>query len=133
MNGWKRGDIHATHFVHPPEVCLVLASVALDAAMTCRRRQADVSNWDNSTGLSVPGNSAQPLSPHYKDLAAHWGEGKYFPLAFSRTKVEEVTAHRLRLQPVRNVGLPERGTLADNGTMGVHARQRTFDARQLPD
>ena len=61
----------------------------------------DVSNWDNSTGLSVPGNSAQPLSPHYQDLTPYWGEGKHFPLAFSRTKVEQNTKNRLTLVPAR--------------------------------
>jgi hypothetical protein len=53
----------------------------------------------------VPGNSAQPLSPHYRDLTTYWGEGKYFPLAFSKAKVDEVTAHRLMLQPIRETSL----------------------------
>ena len=61
----------------------------------------DVQDWDRSTGLSVPGNSAQPLSPHYKDLVPYWGEGRHFPLAFSRKKVEEHTRSRLVLQPLR--------------------------------
>jgi len=29
-----------------------------------------------------------------------WDKGEYFPLAYSRSKVEEVTRHRLKLLPV---------------------------------
>jgi hypothetical protein len=73
----------------------------------------DVKDWDNSTGLSVPGNSAQPLSPHYKDLANAWGVGKYFPMAFGRKKVEEVMENRLVLAPLRNtVPAPTTGDVA---------------------
>ena len=121
MNAWKWGDIHTTDFVHPlggteatkglfhvepvrrgGDGFTVMAASSPTETSTKQTSGAsfmfvmDVSDWDNSTGLSVPGNSAQPLSPHYKDLTPYWGEGKYFPLAFSRPKVEEVTAHRLR-------------------------------------
>jgi hypothetical protein len=33
------------------------------------------------------------------DLLPLWEQGQYFPLAFSRKKVEEVTEHRLVLEP----------------------------------
>jgi penicillin amidase len=36
---------------------------------------------------------------HYDDLLPLWAEGQYFPLAYSRAKVEEVTQHRLTLRP----------------------------------
>jgi len=130
MNAWKWGDIHRADFVHPlggSEATKALFHIdpvrrggdgftvmAATSPSESSSRQAsgasfmfvfDVKDWDNSTGLSVPGNSAQPLSPHYKDLTSHWGEGDYFPLAFSRAKVEEVTAKRLVLQPIRNLTL----------------------------
>ncbi|MGQ0736390.1 MAG: penicillin acylase family protein [Acidobacteriota bacterium] len=126
LNTWKWGALHTADFVHPlaasdPTGTLfhvgpvsrggdgftVMAATSPTEASTTQTSGAsfmfvfDVKDWDNSTGLSVPGNSAQPLSPHYKDLTPHWGEGKYFPLAFSRAKVEEVTAHRLVLHPIR--------------------------------
>ena len=69
----------------------------------------DVQNWDRSAGLSTPGNSAQPLSPHYSDLAAdYWGDGKYFPLLFSRQKIDANTRNRLVLQsgPMQTSALP---------------------------
>ena len=48
---------------------------------------------------SAPGQSGQPGSPHYADLLPLWEKGEYFPLAFSRKKVDEVTRHRLVLKP----------------------------------
>jgi penicillin amidase len=63
------------------------------------REVFDLADWDRGVATSVPGQSGQPGSPHYADLLPLWAEGKYFPLAYSRQKVEEVTRHRLRLAP----------------------------------
>jgi len=60
---------------------------------------ADTSNWDNSLGLNNPGQSGDPRSPHYRDLFELWARGKYFPIFYSRTKVESVVDERLTLQP----------------------------------
>jgi penicillin amidase len=61
----------------------------------------DLADWDRGLATSVPGQSGQPGSPHYADLLPLWSAGEYFPLAFSRKKVEEVTQHRLLLKPGR--------------------------------
>ena len=50
---------------------------------------------------SAPGQSGQPGSPHYADLALLRAKGAYFPLAYSRPKVGAVTRHRLTLRPRR--------------------------------
>jgi penicillin amidase len=63
------------------------------------REVLDLSDWDNSVATSAPGQSGQPESPHFADLLPYWSEGRYFPLAFSRKKVEEVAARRLTLLP----------------------------------
>jgi penicillin amidase len=63
------------------------------------RQVFDLTDWDRGLTTSVPGQSGQPGSPHYADLLPLWAESKYFPLAFSRRKVEEVTTHRLVLKP----------------------------------
>jgi penicillin G amidase len=63
------------------------------------RQVFDVGDWDRGLVTSTPGQSGQPGSPHYGDLLPLWAEGKYFPLVFSRPKVEELTLHRLRLRP----------------------------------
>lgn len=63
------------------------------------RHVLDLADWDRGLATSAPGQSGQPGSPHYADLAPLWARGEYFPLAFSRTKVEEVMGHRLVLKP----------------------------------
>jgi len=52
---------------------------------------ADVGNWDRSLGTNTPGQSGDPESPHYSDLLGPWAMGKYFPVFFSRAKIESVT------------------------------------------
>ncbi len=63
------------------------------------RQLFDLADWDRGLATSTPGQSGQPGSPHYSDLLPLWAAGQYFPLAYSRAKVEEVTKHRLRLLP----------------------------------
>ena len=61
----------------------------------------DVGNWDNSRAINMPGQSGDPDSPHYKDLAAMWLRGDYFPLLYSRKRVEAATVQRINLQPAK--------------------------------
>jgi penicillin amidase len=63
------------------------------------REILDLSDWDNSVAVNVPGQSGQPGSPHYSDLLPLWSEGRYFPLVYSREAVEQETTDRLVLQP----------------------------------
>jgi penicillin amidase len=63
------------------------------------RQILDLADWDRGLATSTPGQSGQPGSPHYADLLPLWQKGEYFPLAFTRKKVEEVTRHRLILKP----------------------------------
>jgi len=127
MAAWKWGDLHTADFVHPLAAApgasslfhidpvrrggdgfTVMNTTSASEANTRQLSGAsfsfvfDVQDWDRSVGLSVPGNSAQPLSPNYKDLTKAWAEGPPIPMAFSRKKVEEVTAHRLMLHPIRD-------------------------------
>lgn len=60
---------------------------------------ADTENWENALGLNNPGQSGDPDNRHYRDLFPLWAGGRYFPLAFSRSKVELVTEEQLLLQP----------------------------------
>jgi penicillin amidase len=63
------------------------------------REILDVADWDRSLATTVPGQSGQPGSPHYGDLLAPWAEGRYFPLLFSREKIEAAATERLVLEP----------------------------------
>jgi penicillin G amidase len=59
----------------------------------------DLSDWDNSVAVNVPGQSGQPGSRHYDDLLPLWSAGAYFPLKFSRPQVDQVTVDTLLLEP----------------------------------
>jgi penicillin G amidase len=59
----------------------------------------DLSDWDNSVAINVPGQSGQPGSKHFDDLLPLWSSGRYFPLKYSRTAVDAVTSDLLILQP----------------------------------
>jgi penicillin amidase len=122
---WKWGDVHTADFIHPlatsdetrrlfhvesvrrggDSYTVMNTSSATESGNKQLSGASfmfvfDVKDWDKSTGLSTPGNSAQPGSPHYKDLAPYWGEGKYFPLLYSRKSVEANVKSRLVLEPL---------------------------------
>ncbi len=65
------------------------------------REILDVSDWDRSVGTNTPGQSGQPGSRHYDDLLKLWAEGRYFPLLYSRGRIEAAARQRLLLQPGR--------------------------------
>ena len=59
----------------------------------------DTENWDRTMGINSPGQSANPDSPHYRDLFPLWAENGYFPVFFSRKKIEQVTEVKTVLMP----------------------------------
>ena len=61
----------------------------------------DVGNWDNSRAINTPGQSGDPASPHYRDLAGSWADGKYFPLLYSRAAVQKAASHVIELVPAQ--------------------------------
>lgn len=63
------------------------------------REILDVTDWDRSVATNVPGQSGQPTSKHYGDLLPLWADGKYFPLLYSKAKVETMAKDRLMLEP----------------------------------
>jgi penicillin amidase len=123
MKKWRWGDLHIAEFRHPLATDDTRRAVfdlqpvsrggdgntvnATGGARFTQRSGAsfreilDLSNWDNSVAINVPGQSGQPESPHYRDLLPLWAEGKYFPLLFSREKIEKNAAQRLLLEPKR--------------------------------
>ena len=60
----------------------------------------DTENWDNSVGLNNPGQSGDPDNPHYRDMFELWARDRYFPIFYSREKIDSVTESTLMLQPV---------------------------------
>jgi len=59
----------------------------------------DVGNWDSSVYLNLPGQSADPASPHYRDLYAPWVAGEMQPMPFSRSAVTAAMRTRTVLTP----------------------------------
>ncbi|HND55078.1 MAG TPA: penicillin acylase family protein, partial [Pirellulaceae bacterium] len=47
------------------------------------RQVFDLADWDRGVATSTPGQSGQPGSPHYGDLAPLWADQLYFPLVYS--------------------------------------------------
>ena len=60
---------------------------------------ADTANWDNSVGLNTPGQAGDPDHPHYRDLFEVWARDRYFPIFFSRAKIDSVTESTTVLRP----------------------------------
>lgn len=120
---WSWGRLHTTTFRHPLAALGPAYARAFDLGPVPRAGDAhtpnaathganfehtsgatyrhvfDLADWDRGMATSAPGQSGQPRSPHYGDLLPLWQKGEYFPLAFSRARVEEVTRHRLKLIP----------------------------------
>jgi penicillin G amidase len=63
------------------------------------REILDLSDWNDSLAINAPGQSGQPVSPHYADLLPLWSQGKYFPLVYSRDFVEKTSTDKLMLEP----------------------------------
>jgi penicillin G amidase len=63
------------------------------------RMVLDVGAWDSSRAINAPGQSGDPFSAHYRDLAPLWAAGQYVPLLYSRAAVEAATAEAITLTP----------------------------------
>lgn len=120
---WAWGRIHVVDFLHPLDQALGGKSL-FDLGPISRpgddytvnatgfwsggykqvggasyREIMDLSDWDKSVAVNVPGQSGQPGSPHYSDLLPLWDEGHYFPLSYSREGVDRYTTDKLVLEP----------------------------------
>ena len=103
---WRHGRVHASALPHllAPEFDLPAVERpggfgAVNATGANFRRIIDLADPDRSVASNAPGQSAQPGSPYYGNLAENLGNGEYFPLLYTRGKVEEHAAHRLTLRP----------------------------------
>jgi penicillin amidase len=104
-SGWRWGRMHTRAFPHPflaafdlPRVERPGGSGTVAADGASYREIFDVADWDRSLVTSTPGQSGQPGSPFYDNLLPLWADDVYFPLVFSRERVEQARAHRLVLR-----------------------------------
>jgi len=101
---WRWGRMHTRAFPHPflrafdlPEVERPGGSGTVAADGATYREILDVADWDRSIVTNTPGQSGQPGSAFYDNLLALWAADTYFPLVYSRARVEKEAAHRLML------------------------------------
>jgi penicillin amidase len=121
--GWRWGDLHHGYFAHPLSRVADPATMrdvgklpiggsgstpmnttyrATDYRLTVGasfRVVMDVGNWDACMVINTPGQSGDPRSPHYDDMAALWARGEYVPLLYSREAVDAAAELRITLQP----------------------------------
>jgi penicillin G amidase len=63
------------------------------------RLAMDVGDWDRSVCINAPGQSGDPASPHYGDLAPLWARGDYVPLLYSREAVAAAAERVIEVVP----------------------------------
>ncbi len=61
----------------------------------------DTGDWDRAVGAQNPGQGGDPNDPHYRDLFSLWAADRYFPVFYSRDKVEGATETTTVLRPGR--------------------------------
>jgi penicillin amidase len=59
----------------------------------------DVGGWDNSVCINTPGQSGDPRSDHYGDMAPLWAAGDYVPLLYTDKAVDAAAVLTLKLTP----------------------------------
>ena len=63
------------------------------------RMIVDTGDWDRTVGSNTPGQSGDPDSPFYDNLFELWASDRFFPVFYSRERVESVAAERWVLTP----------------------------------
>jgi len=58
-------------------------------------------DWDAAIGTNSPGQSGNPESPFYQNLFESWANDQYFPVYFSREKIETATVEKTKLVPAK--------------------------------
>jgi penicillin G amidase len=93
------GPLERSGGPYTPNVAHYRVTDFRDTAGPSIRIVIDLGNWDNSRAVNHPGQSGDPDSPHYRDLAPPWRTGQYVPLLYTRKAVEAATEKRFELVP----------------------------------
>jgi penicillin amidase len=56
-------------------------------------------DWDGAVSTNGPGQSGNPESPFYRNLFEPWAKDQYFPVYYSRQKIDSVAVERTLLNP----------------------------------
>ena len=93
------GPLQVPGSASTPRAATYRASDFRQIAGASVRMVLDVGAWDNSMAINTPGQSADPMSPHYRDLFPLWAAGAYVPLRYSRAAVERDAETVVRFTP----------------------------------
>lgn len=63
------------------------------------RMIVNTGDWDSAVATNSPGQSANPASPYHHNLFQSWAKDQYFPVYYSRQKIDSVTVSKSVLQP----------------------------------
>ncbi len=122
--GWQWGRLHHGYFEHPLTPVLSAPGAIRDVGPLAKggsgatpmaaayrpsdfrltsgasfRMVLDVGAWDNSTCINTPGQSGDPRSKHYDDLAPLWAAEQYVPMLYSREAVDAAAETVIGLTP----------------------------------
>lgn len=59
----------------------------------------EAGDWDTAVFTNTPGQGGDPDDPMYRNLFEGWAKDRFFPLYYSRERVEAVVADRVLLTP----------------------------------
>ena len=59
----------------------------------------DTGDWDACLGTNPPGQSGDPENPLYRNLFETWVKDAYFPVFYSKKKIESVEEEKILLEP----------------------------------
>ena len=124
--GWRWDTLHTVRIAHPlarlPAIAAAFPAIegggsggdnyTVNARWMPRRgfgvaggasylQVIDVGNWDASRYLNLPGQSADPRSPHHADHYAPWIAGTMQPLPFTTAAVDAAARRRTVLIPAK--------------------------------
>jgi penicillin amidase len=63
------------------------------------RMIVNTGDWDGAVSTNGPGQSGNPESPFYRNLFEPWAKDQYFPVYYSRQKIDSVAVERTLLSP----------------------------------
>jgi len=63
------------------------------------RMIVNTGDWDAAIGTNGPGQSGNPDSPFYSNLFESWANDEYFPVYYSRKKIDSVSFKTIVLSP----------------------------------
>lgn len=58
-------------------------------------------DWDAAIATNGPGQSGNPESPFYSNLFEPWANDQYFPIYYSKEKINQVAVEKRMLRPIK--------------------------------